>query len=171
MEVSNKVVDYSIYNRTSGTAKKVGNSTDVTLPSIERLTDTIKGAGIGGEIDLPTFGQLGSMELETTLRVSDSQFADLLVATSLEIRWVTDGLDSSNGKVKTVANKAFATVINKKGEEGKLEPGSSQDSSLTYEVIAYKRICDGKEIINIDKMNGIFKVNGVDQYNNISKYL
>lgn len=170
-EVSNKTIDYNIYVRDSGTAVKIGNTTDITLPPLEKLTDTIKGSGIMGEIDLPTYGQLGSMETEISIRTSDSKFAVLASATQLEYRWVTDVLDLATGKTRPVPNKAFLTVVNKKADEGKVEPGASQDGSVTFEVLAYKRICDGEEIINIDKLNGVYKINGIDMFQDISQYL
>lgn len=170
-EIKNKTIDFSVYDRSNGSADKIGNTTDITLPSIEKITDTIKGAGIIGEIDMPTLGQLSSMETEISLRVSDDKFATLAAASKIEYRWVTDAYDTSSGKARVVANKAFLTVTNKKADEGKIEPGASQDGSLSFEVIAYQRICDGKEIINIDKLNGIYKLNGKDMYSDISQYL
>lgn len=169
--ITNKVIDYTVYVRTDGKATKIPDTTSVTLPSIEKLTDTIKGSGIIGEIDVPTYGQIGSMETEIATRTTNDKFGILLTANELEYRWVTDVLDPSTGKVSVVSHKAFLKVINKKGEEGKLEPGASQDGSVSYEVLAYKRIINGTEILNIDKLNGIFVVNGVDMFKDVSQYL
>lgn len=170
-EISNKVIDYSVYVRENGKATKINDTTSATLPSIEKLTDTIKGSGIIGEIDVPTLGQVGSMELELSIRVTNEQYGILISANEIELRWVTDVLDPSTGKVKTIAHKAFLKVINKKAEEGKLEPGAAQDGSATFEVIAYRRIVNGKEILNIDKLNGIYAINGVNQLSDISANL
>lgn len=38
--------------------------------------------------------------------------------------------------------------------------GEASEGSFEYEVFAYKRIINGKEVLNIDKFNGIFAVNG-----------
>ncbi|MDU5103486.1 phage major tail tube protein [Clostridium butyricum] len=170
-EIKNKTIDFSVYVRDSGSAEKIGNSTDVTLPSVEKITDTIKGSGIMGELDLPSYGQISSMETEISMRVSDDKFATLSASSQLEYRWVTDAYDTSTGKARIIANKAFLTVANKKADEGKIESGASQDGSLSFEVIAYKRICDGKEILNIDKLNGIYSINGKNMYSDISQYL
>lgn len=170
-QITNKVIDYTVYVRDNGKATKIPDTTSVTLPSIEKLTDTIKGSGIIGEIDVPTYGQIGSMETEVATRTTNDKFGLLITANELEYRWVTDVLDPSSGKVSVVAHKAFLKVINKKAEEGKLETGSAQDGSVSYEVIAYKRIINGNEIINIDKLNGIFSVNGINMFDNISQYL
>lgn len=170
-ELSSKTIDYTVYVRDSGNAEKIGDTTEITLPSIEKLTDTIKGSGIIGEIDMPTFGQIGSMETEISIRVSNDKFYTLAGASQLEYRWVTDAIDLSNGKVRPIPNKAFLTVVNKKAEEGKIASGEAQDGSVAAEVIAYKRICDGKEILNIDKLNGIYSLNGKNIYDDISQYL
>ncbi|BCZ48427.1 hypothetical protein psyc5s11_44940 [Clostridium gelidum] len=169
--ITNKVIDYTVYVRENGKATKIGDTTSVTLPSIEKLTDTIKGSGIIGEIDLPSYGQIGSMETEIAIRTANDKWGILITAYELEYRWATDVVDPSTGKVAVVAHKAFLKVINKKAEEGKLETGAAQDGSAAYEVIAYKRIINGSEIINIDKLNGIFSVNGINMFDNISQYL
>lgn len=169
--IANKVIDYTVYVRENGKGTKMGDTTSLTLPSIERITDTIKGSGIVGEIDLPTYGQIGSMETEISIRVSNDQLGTLASATELEYRWVTDVIDTKTGKVKVQAHKAFLTVTNKKLEEGKVESGAAQDGSLAYEVLAYKRIIDGKEVINIDKLNGIYSINGKNMLDDINKYL
>ncbi len=170
-QITNKVIDYTVYVRENGKATKIGDTTSVTLPSIEKLTDTIKGSGIIGEIDVPTYGQIGSMETEISIRTANEKFGLLIIAIELEYRWVTDVLDPSTGKVSVIAHKAFLKVINKKFEEGKLESGAAEDGSASYEVLAYKRIVNGAEILNIDKLNGIFAVNGVNMFDYISQYL
>ncbi|WP_459482115.1 phage major tail tube protein [Clostridium saccharoperbutylacetonicum] len=169
--ISNKVIDYSVYVRDNGKAEKMGNTTSLTLPSVEMLTDTIKGSGIVGEIDLPTFGQIGSMETEIAIRVSDEKYGTLISAYELEYRWVTDVVDPATGKVTTNSHKAFLKVVTKKHEEGKVESGAAQDGKVTYEVLAYKRIINGNEILNIDKLNGIYAINGVNLLDSISSNL
>lgn len=169
--ISNKVVAYTVYSRDGNKATKVGDTTEVTLPEIEELTDTIKGAGILGEIDLPTLGQIGSLSAEISFRSTNKETINLLTTPQIELRWVTDAIDTSTGKAMTVANKAFLTVKRKKFSEGKLESGSAQDGSAEFEVLAYRRIMEGKEILNIDKLNNVYKINGIDQLTDITKNL
>ncbi len=169
--ISNKVIDYSVYVRNDGKATKIGDTTSITFPSVEMLTDSIKGSGIVGEIDVPTFGQIGSMETEISIRVTNDKYGILISAYELEYRWVTDVINPANGKVTTIAHKAFLKVIPKKFDEGKLEPGSAQDGSVSWEVIAYKRIVNGSEILNIDKLNGIYAINGVNKLKDVTANL
>lgn len=169
--LSNRVIAYNIYVRDNGKSTQMGDTTSVTLPSIEMLTETSKGSGILGEIDVPTLGQIGSMETEIAIKVSNEKYGILISANELEYRWSTDLIDQSTGRMTTNSHKAFLKVIPKKHEEGKLESGAAQDGKVTYEVIAYKRISNGIEILNIDKLNGIYAINGVnllaDMYANL----
>jgi Bacteriophage tail tube protein len=162
LKVGNKVINFSIYNRNSGKATKIVDATGVQLPSVEHITDTIKGAGILGEVDFPTYYQPGAMTFTINVRVTSEQLAVLIAAKELEIRWVTDAFDTNNLAVGTNSHKAFIKGMNKKFDEGKLEPGAAQDATLDYEVFSYKRIVNGKTILNIDKFNGIFEVNGTN---------
>ncbi len=168
MKIGNKVINYSVYV----SSKKVGDTSSVELPEIEYLTDSIKGAGIIGEIDLPSV-QVGSMSLSISTRVSNNpdDLALLMSARDIEIRWVTDAIDTSNVSSDVIGHKAFIKGVPKKIGEGKIEPGAGQDGSYEYEVISYKRITDGKTVLEIDKLNGVFKVNGIDQVKSINSLL
>ena len=170
-KIGNKVINYSVYDRTSGNPFKIGESTSVQLPSIELLTDTIKGSGILGEIDFPTFLQPGSMSLSISMRVTGEELARLCTAKDIEVRWVTDLFDTNEIKTGVNYHKAFVKCVPKKLDEGKLEPASATDGSFEYEVFAYKRVTNGKEILNIDKFNNIFAVNGKNLAEDFSAYL
>lgn len=170
-KIGNKVVNYSIYVRDEGKTSKIADTTSVQLPSIEYLTDTIKGAGILGEIDWPTLSQPGSMSLSISLRVTNEDFTTLAVAKDIEIRWVTDEFDTNNIKTGVNLNKAFLSCVPKKIDEGKIETGSSTDGSFEYEVFAYKRILNGKEMLAIDKFNGTFNVNGKNLTEDFNNFL
>jgi uncharacterized protein len=170
-KVGNKVINYSVYVRQGTKVTKVGDTTSVQLPSIEFLTDTIKGAGIVGEIDWPSYYQPGSMTLGISLRVTSAEHAALIAADNIEIRWVTDVFDTTNVSVGITAHKAFIRCKSKKIDEGKLEPAAAQDASFEYEAFAFKRVINGKEVLNIDKFNGIFSVNGTNLLKNVQSAL
>lgn len=167
----NKTVRYNIYTNENGRLDKIEDTTEVKLPEVEMLSDTLKGSGILGEVDFPTFLQTGSMTLEISIRATNEKYGKLLGARSIEIRWVTDKIDTSNIKVGVDAHKAFIQCINKKFDEGKISEGEAQEGSLEYEVLAYKRTINGKEILNIDKFNNIFAINGKNLTQDIDKYL
>ena len=49
-EQRDKLINYEVF---LGGKRKLGMA-DITLPKIKYLTNTMKGAGIGGDIDMPT---------------------------------------------------------------------------------------------------------------------
>lgn len=164
-KITNKTINYALRaSNQSGKLELVDDSSDLTLPSIEKITDTIKGAGIMGEIDFPTFGQLGSMVFIVNNRADNAQYSMLSRPGRIqfEVAWVTDIFDSSNVNVGLQANKVFMTAINKKYGAGKIEVGSGADGSSEFEVIYYRKIIDGKEVLLIDKLNYKYVVNGID---------
>jgi phage tail tube protein FII len=161
---TNKTINYSVYARENSKPHFINDTTSLQLPSIENLTDTIKGAGIMGEIDMPALGQIGSMVAIINIRASNEDVAYLIKpgVIELEVRWAVDRLDPAAGKVEQVANKAFIKGLLKKFDEGKVESNAAADGSYEYETIAYQRIMNGKEILHINKFNGDYVVNGVN---------
>ncbi len=164
MITSNKTVQYAVYSRDGGSPAYVQDTTTITRPSLEFLTDTLSGAGINGEIDMPTYAQLGSMTYEIGLRRTNPRAVALLSPGTheLETRWVTDTIDTSTGAASVSANKEIVKGFAKSLEGGTLENNASQEANLVLEVAYYKYIQDGETLIEIDKLNNVFLVNGVD---------
>lgn len=165
MKIANKTINYSLRAEdATGKLQLIDNSADLQLPSIEKMTDTIKGAGIMGEIDMPVPGQIGSMTTAINYRADNGQYSMLSRpgAIKVEVAWVTDVLDSSSIKIGFQSNKMYMTVVNKKIELGKIEVNGSLDGSCEFEVLYLKKIIDGKEVLLIDKLNFIYAVNGKD---------
>lgn len=164
MIYGNKTVQFAVYNRDSGAPVFVQDTTSVTLPNLEYLTDTISGAGIVGEIDMPTLAQLGSMTLEMALRRSNPQAIALLSPGSheVEVRWVTDTVDSSTGAVTAVGAKQIIKGFAKSLEGGNLENNASQEANVILEVVYLKYIINGETVVELDKLNNVLVVNGVD---------
>lgn len=164
MKIGNKVIDYSVFAKFDNKKEHVEDTTSLQLPSMENLTDSIKGAGIMGEIDWPTLAQVGALTFAASFRNSNKKAA-LLYAPMLqeiEVRWVVDKYDSSNNKIGLTAHKAFLKGMPKKLDSGKIETNVAQEGSFEMEVVYYNHMIDGVSILEIDKFNYVFKVNGVD---------
>jgi P2 family phage contractile tail tube protein len=173
MVFGNKTIQYAIYDRTNGRPEFVTDTSSYKRPSLEMLTDTVKGAGIMGEIDLPTISQLGSMEAEISFKKSNKKAVELFSQKShnLEIRWASDALDSSNGSMKTEANKEIIKGIPKKLDLGNIETNTANEGTLTFEIVYFQYIINGAAVIEIDKLNNVFKINGVDYAETIRQAL
>lgn len=158
--VRDKLVNFEVYAEGN---RKLGMA-DITLPSIEYKTATLSGAGIGGEIEMPTPGQTSSMELEINWRTINDDNASLLAvkAHDLELRGANENYDAATGEVLSEAVKINVRGLPKKGELGSFKPADHTDTKTTLELVYFKVVIDGKREIEIDKLNYIHYVHGTD---------
>jgi P2 family phage contractile tail tube protein len=173
MKIGNKVINYSVFGKIDGNKKDIGETTSLQLPSLESLTDTIKGAGIIGEIDWPTLSQIGSMTFAATFRNVTDKAIKLYIPQlqEIEVRWVIDKYDSNNNTIGIEAHKVFIKGLPKKLDIGKVEVNSSQEASLELETIYYNHIIDGVSVIEVDKLNYVLKIGGQDYARQIREAL
>jgi P2 family phage contractile tail tube protein len=159
-----RTIKGSLYDRTDGTAKKLHDTTAITLPDLELLTETIKGAGINGEIDLPTLGQLPSIVIE----VSHNGLSRDTIKTfrmrqqHLEHRWAGQTLNSTTGAVEVVGKKVIFKGIPKKLGLGSIEPNKAEETSSSFEVTYLKYVIGNDVVLEIDKLNDVFIIDGED---------
>jgi len=158
--VPEKLINFRVYNET----KTLLGMADAQLPSLEAMTDTVKGAGIAGEVESPVLGHFSSMSVTLNWRTVMNDLAGLAVQKShqLELRGAQQVYDAGKGAYTVVPIKAVVKAVPKKTDLGKLEVGATQDSSWEGEVNYLKLFINNEERIELDKFNFIFKVNGVD---------
>ena len=158
--VKDKLVNYEVFLE----GKRSLGMADITLPKIEYKTATLSGAGIGGEIEMPTPGQVGSMEIEINWRTINEENAKLLAirAHDLEFRGANENYDAGTGEIVIQAVKVNVRCLPKTGEIGSLKPAPNTDTKNTMEVLYLKVEVDDKKTIEIDKLNYIHYVDGTD---------
>lgn len=158
--VRDKLINYEVFLQGQ---RKLGMA-DVTLPEINYKTDTLSGAGIGGDIDMPTLGQTDSMELGIKWRTINEDVTALLKqeAQDLEIRGANQHYDAGTGKLNVQAVKVNVRGLPKKGNFGTATPASKTEAESTLEILYLKITIDGKKKVEIDKLNYIHYVDGVD---------
>lgn len=159
-----RTVKYTVYNRNGKVPKRIADTTEITLPDLEYLSETISGAGMNGEFDLPTLGQLAAATLSISERSLGENSIELSApkAQNLELRWASMALNEATGAVETVDKKIIFKGLPKKLTLGKLAPNSAEESALDFEMLYLKYIVKGVVKIEIDKLNDRFIVNGVD---------
>lgn len=170
MKITNKTINYKLKaTNGAGNLEVIDDSSDLQLPSFEKLTDTLKGAGIMGEIDLPTFGQIGSMSFAVNNRADNPQYAAMSRPGTIkfEVVWVVDLFDTNNAKIGIQQHKVFMSGVNKKYDPGKIEVNGGADGSSEFEIYYYRKVIDGKEVLLVDKFNYKYAVNGIDYAANI----
>lgn len=168
-QVPEKVVDCTVYK--DGTIPM--GIANVDLPSIEVMTETIKGAGMLGEIESPTPGHFSPMTTNLHFRTVTPEAVKLLDPGihTLDMRGSQQVYDKA--KAQQVYQGVRVTV---KGHckvfgLGKFEPHATTDTNVEVTVVYIKIVIDDKTVFELDKYNAKYVTNGVDHYATIRKQL
>ena len=154
----------ALYDKKHGGTKWLSDTVTVTYPDLEFLTETLKGAGINGELDIPTYGQLGSMEVEVAHNGLNLENIKLfrMEKQELEHRWASQVLNASTGETEIVGKKVIFHGLPKKMGIGSIEPNKAEEPSSTFELLYMKYMIGNKVAFEIDKLNDKVIVDGVD---------
>ena len=143
----------------------VGVAGELTLPEVTNLTDTMEGAGTGGNMDVPVVGLIEDMEMEIAfMSLCNDIFSimDPTEATDLTLNGAIQGTDAGTGAVGYVPASISVRGIMKKFTPGSMKAGAKMSSSVTLGLSYYKIVLDGKTMMEIDRLNGVFIINGKD---------
>lgn len=137
---------------------------DIELPSLESMSETVSGAGIGGEIESPTIGHFGSMTTSLNWRTLAKPNFVLARQEShqLDFRGSIQEWDTATSTYKQVGVKVSMRAIPKTTGLGTFAVGATMDNTNELEVTYIKIDYDGANVVEIDKFNMICVIDGVD---------
>ena len=146
---------------------------DVTLPSLESLTESVKGAGIAGEYETPVVGHYKSMTVSLKYRTATAGLLALSAPKihALDLRGAIQSRDDASGTLRTVPMRVAVRCSPKKTEPGKFEVGAGMDASNEFECTYLKITLDGKDMVEIDKLNYKCVIDGTDYLSEIRSAL
>lgn len=146
---------------------------DITLPSLTPMSDSISGAGILGQVDLPSQGHYDSMQVGISWRTITKDAFKLMgsQAKGIEIRGAFREFDKSKTTFITRAIKAVVRGVSKGIDLGTLSVNAATDTTNTIEVTYLKIFIDGEAVFELDKFNYISRVNGEDDQADVRKAL
>ncbi len=148
-----------------GGTRLVGLTGEVELPNITMVTDTMEGAGTGGNMEVPVIGLTDNMEIGIpymSLARDMFSLANPNETADLSLRGAIQGTDPATGKVVYASLAIFLGGTVKEIVPGKVKAGGKMESSITLTLSRYKIVLDEETVLEIDKLNGIFVVNGKD---------
>jgi len=130
---------------------------EVTLPDLEYMKESLSGLGILGELETPVIGHFGNLTLGISWNTVNTQAVRLLKTTGhqLQVYAAIQVYDSGS----------------KKAGLGKTTPGKKMDNDTELEVVSMYLWIDGREVVGIDKLNGICRIDGEDMLAEINSYL
>lgn len=163
--IPEKLINYRVYLEG---ADLLGTA-DVTLPNLEAMTETVKGAGVAGEVESPVLGHFKSMTLGIKWRTVHKEAVKLAVQKphQLDVRGAIQVMDHGAGQYTTVPVKLVVKGVPKKLGLGKMDPGKMMDTETELELSYLKLTVDGEEQVELDKYNFIYKVQGEDQLSKV----
>ena len=159
--IPEKINDFNCY--LDGTVM-IGAGSSMDLPEPKMKSSTITGVGIAGEIDSPTIGQFESLEHEITFNTLYSNFVEMLSplkSVNLTIRAAQQVYDKDGGYVFKGLRCVEKGRV-KSFKAGKVEKGEAMEATVTLEVTYFMLEVDGKQIVEIDKLNSIYNIDGQD---------
>lgn len=145
--------------------KLVGLTGEMELPVITMLTDSLEGAGTGGNMDVPVIGLTDNMDMSIPyMSINREMFsmANPNEAADLTLRGAIQGTDPATGKISYTSLAVSVRGVVKEITPGSVKAGGKMESSITLTLSYYKIVLDEVTVMEIDKLNGVFVVNGVD---------
>lgn len=160
MRVPERLIDYTVFDET----ERLIGTADVQLPSLEYMTETVKGAGIGGEVDSPTIGHFSSMGITLNWRTIEKPLASLATprAHLLNFYGAQQQYNTSDGNYEIIKARCTVRALPKKTDIGKFDGSATTDSSTEMEAIYIKLTLNDVIALEIDKYNYICNIGGVD---------
>lgn len=164
MKYQARTIKCALYDKGNGASKLLADTTSITFPDLELLSETLKGAGINGEIDLPTLNQIGSLVTEISQNGLSKDVVRVFRMKSqhLEARWASQQLNSTTGAAEVVGKKVIFKGIPKKLGIGSLEANKAEEASIAIETTYMKYVIGNDVMFEIDKLNDVFIVDGTD---------
>lgn len=134
-------------------------------PAISAVVEEIKGAGIGGSVEIPVQGLVQAMSMTLNFRDITPQTKNVLAqrAHHLELWGAIQETDPKTGQLVVKQHKLIYRAIPKTNTVGKFVPGETQDRAIEFSVIYYREIYDGQDIVEIDPLNNVYRVAGNDE--------
>ncbi|MEI6856730.1 phage major tail tube protein [Psychrilyobacter sp.] len=136
----------------------------VELPNIEFLTETISGAGIAGELEVPIIGLLKSMEMTFKERTITSNSFELMKPglNIITLRGSIQQQDKKTSLIEEIGMKVVVNYLAKSMNLGGLEQAKAMDNETKVEVVRIAVTVDNEPKILIDKMNHLCVIGGID---------
>lgn len=159
-ELPDKINNFNVYD---GKTKLVGVASEITLPSLEPLTDTLNVAGMAGEIESEVIGSFGSMKIEIPFCNISEDFFEFAASTNPVV--LRGSMEIFN--TKTQAKDTKPVVVTIKGrtlaiKPGVLKKGGKGEPGITKEITYMKITIANKTQLELDKLNSIFIMGGKD---------
>lgn len=146
-------------------------NTGITLPEVTHVLATVQAAG--GEIEVPIYGLIESMETTVKKIGADYGLAGMLAMSqnTYEFRWAQQ-VTKADGSTDVEGCKAFIRGVPKVAMPPiEATVGESIELDIPLATTRYQLFVDGKELCMIDKVAGICRIGGIDYSEKVDSLL
>ena len=160
-DIGERLVNFEVFDGVTG---RLLGLADVELPTIEALTETVRGAGIAGEVESATLGHISAMSMTLKWRTQEVQGLKLAAQKvhAIELRGAVQRLNTATGVYGVQILKYVTRCTPKSSPLGTLAPSALQEPSAEFSVIYIKVFVDGRSYLEIDPYNYKYVVDGED---------
>jgi len=136
----------------------------VTLPTLEQLTQELSGAGIAGNVEAVLRGHFAAMTLGLQFRTMNRESVRLAEPRrhNIDLRVARQDEDTESGSIIIAPIKHIFVIMPKSLNPGNVAPHSAADGSGQYAVRYWAMYMDGQLVTEIDQLNYKCFVDGVD---------
>lgn len=161
------VINFAVYE---DSVEYVGMA-GVTLPNLAAIVQTLSGAGIAGNVEVPVLGHYDVMSLTLNFRTTTEHSVRLSEPRrhNIDLRMAQQIEDTVAGEVKVQSIKHVLVVVPKTDTGGTIAPAAPTNGSGEYSVRYWATYIDGAKVREIDPLNFICVVNGVDYLADVRK--
>lgn len=161
------VINFAVYE---DGVEYVGMAT-ATLPNLSAIVQTLSGAGIAGNVEVPVLGHYDVMSLTLNFRTTTEQSVRLSEPRrhNIDLRVAQQIEDTVAGEVKVQSVKHVLVVVSKTDTGGSIAPAAPTNGSGEYSVRYWATYIDGSKVREVDPLNFICEVNGVDYLADVRK--
>ena len=163
------VINFAVYE---DSVEYVGMA-GVTLPNLAAIVQTLSGAGIAGNVEVPVLGHYDVMSLTLNFRTTTEHSVRLSEPRrhNIDLRMAQQIEDTVAGEVKVQSIKHVLVVVPKTDTGGTVAPAAPTNGSGEYAVRYWATYIDGKKVREVDQLNFICYVNGTDYLADVRKAL
>ena len=161
------VINFAVYE---DSVEYVGMA-GVTLPNLAAIVQTLSGAGIAGNVEVPVLGHYDVMSLTLNFRTTTEHSVRLSEPRrhNIDLRMAQQIEDTVAGEVKVQSIKHVLVVVPKTDTGGTVAPAAPTNGSGEYSVRYWATYIDGAKVREIDPLNFICEVNDVDYLADVRK--
>ena len=149
----------------SKTNKALDGTVTVELPSFELLSEAFKGAGVGGEVNVPVPGNMSALTVTISCPViygALTEYMKIGTTRTLDLRNEIIITNTSTHAQEKVPNRWVLKGPLSSANPGKVEQAAAGDGSIVMQVYYAHHWLDGDDVLEWDVFKYIFTVNGED---------